>query len=336
MKAYRIRSGANVEGLQLHDEKVRALGPYDVRVAIRAVSLNFRDLMFARGTYLVSGDEARIPCSDGAGEVIEVGTRVSRFKVGARVAGIFFPRWIDGAATAENQEGSLGAGSDGTLAEQVVLNEEALVHLPDHLSYEESATLPCAAVTAWNALFVEGNLKAGNTVLVQGTGGVSIHALQLAHAAGMQTIITSSSDAKLERARKLGADATINYRTTPEWQDEVSRLTRGRGVDFVLEVGGRDTLGRSMAATRVGGEIVVIGGLSGWSAPFESLALVGQSQRLIGLQVGNRRMFEDLNRFMSFAKIHPVVDRTFAFAEAPKAYEYLESGNHFGKVVIVI
>ena len=336
MKAYRIRSGANLEGLGLHDEREPTPGPYDVRVAIRAVSLNFRDLMFARGTYLVAGNEARIPCSDGAGEVLEVGPRVTRFEVGDRVAGIFFPKWIDGAPTIANNEGSLGAGSDGTLAEQIVLNEESLVRLPDHLSYEESATLPCAAVTAWNALFVEGNLKAGDTVLVQGTGGVSIHALQLAHAAGMQTIITSSSDTKLERARKLGADATINYRNTPEWQAEVSRITHGRGVDLVLEVGGRDTLGRSMAATRVGGRIVVIGGLSGWSAPFESLALVGQAQRLIGMQVGNRAMFEDLNRFMSFAKIHPVVDRTFAFAAAREAYQYLESGSHFGKVVIVI
>lgn len=336
MKAYRIRPGANLEGLQLHDEKVPALGPYDVRVAIRAVSLNFRDLMFARGTYLVSGNEPRVPCSDGAGEVIEVGTRVSRFKVGARVAGIFFPKWIDGAPTIENNAGSLGAASDGTLAEQIVLNEESLVGLPDHLGYEEGATLPCAAVTAWNALFVEGDLKAGDTVLLQGTGGVSIHALQLAHAAGLQTIITSSSDTKLERARELGADATVNYRKTPEWQDEVARITRGRGVDLVLEVGGRDTLGRSMAATRVGGGIVVIGGLSGWSTPFESLALVARAQRFIGMQVGNRRMFEDLNRFMGFAKIHPVVDRAFAFAEARQAYAYLESGSHFGKVVILI
>jgi NADPH:quinone reductase-like Zn-dependent oxidoreductase len=334
MKAYRIGFGAGIEGLKLQDEKVPALGPHDVRIAIRAVSLNFRDLMFAHGTYRVSSAEPRIPCSDGAGEVIEVGSQVSRFKVGARVAGTFFPKWIDGEPTPENTEGALGANGDGTLAEQVVLNEESLVRVPDHLSFDEAATLPCAAVTAWNALFVEGGIKAGGTVLIQGTGGVSIHALQLAHAAGLQTIITSSSDAKLESARKLGADATINYRTTPEWQDEVLRITNGRGVDLVLEVGGQDTVRRSIASLRMGGTVAVIGGLSGWGASLEAPSLIGHAGRLIGIFVGHRKMFEDLNRFVSVAKLRPIVDRTFAFTEARQAYEHLESGSHFGKVVI--
>ncbi len=334
MKAYRIISGANIDGLALHDEKSPALGPNDVRVGVRAVSLNFRDLMFARGVYLASLKEPRIPCSDGAGEIIEVGTQVRRFKVGDRVATAFFPRWIDGDPTPLNTVGALGGQSDGTLAEEIVLNEESLVSIPAHMDFAAGATLPCAAVTAWNALFVAGNLKAGDSVLLQGTGGVSIHALQFAHAAGLQTIITSSSDAKLERARTLGAGATINYRSTPEWQDEVLRITGGRGVDAVLEVGGQDTLRRSIAATRLGGIVAVIGVLSGVSFNFDPFPLIAGARQLAGIFVGNRKMFEDLNRLASHAKIQPVVDRTFAFDKARDAYQYLASANHFGKVVI--
>jgi NADPH:quinone reductase-like Zn-dependent oxidoreductase len=336
MKAYQIRSGADIAGLQRTEVRVKELGPHDVRVAIRAVSLNYRDLMFARGGYLVSSTEPRIPACDGAGEVIEVGSQVQRFRKGDRVAAIYFPRWIDGEATPHNTTGTLGAQVDGVLAEQIVINEEALVTIPAHLDFVEAATLPCAGVTAWNSLFVEGKLKAGGSVLLQGTGGVSIHALQLAHAAGAQTVITSSSDAKLEKARKLGADFTINYRTNPEWQDEVLRITGGRGVDVVLEIGGRDTLKRSLAAARTGGVIAVIGGLSGWGSELEFLPLIAGAKRLSGIFVGSRKMFEDLNRVVSAAGIHPVVDRTFGFDQVREAYEHLASGGHFGKVVIRI
>lgn len=334
MKAYRIVSGANIAGLELHEEKRPALGPNEVRVGVRAVSLNFRDLMFARGAYLVTSKEPRIPCSDGAGEVVEIGAKVQRFKVGDRVATTFFPHWIDGEPTPLNTAGALGGERDGTLAEEIVLSEESLVSLPDHMDFAAGATLSCAAVTAWNSLFVAGNLKAGDTVLLQGTGGVSIHALQLAHAAGLQTIITSSSDAKLQRARELGAAATINYRTNPEWQEEVLRITGGRGADLVLEVGGQDTLQRSVVATRMGGTVALIGGLSGWELSVVAFKLIAGARRLAGIFVGSRKMFEDLNRLASLAKIRPVVDRTFPFNEARAAYEYLASGNHFGKVVV--
>lgn len=336
MKAYQIRSGANIAGLQRTEVRPKELGPHDVRVAIRAVSLNYRDLMFAQGAYLVSSTEPRIPACDGAGEIIELGSQVERFRLGDRVAATYFPRWIDGEATPYNTKGTLGAEVDGVLAEQIVIDAEALVTIPAHLDFVQAATLPCAATTAWNSLFVEGRLKAGGSVLLQGTGGVSIHALQLARAAGAQTIITSSSDAKLEKARKLGADATINYRTNPEWQDEVRRITGGRGVDVVLEIGGRDTLRRSMAAARMGAVIAVIGGLSGWSSDLEYMPLIAGTQRLVGIFVGSRKMFEDVNRVVSAAAIHPVVDRAFAFDQVREAYEYLASGNHFGKVVVRI
>jgi NADPH:quinone reductase-like Zn-dependent oxidoreductase len=336
MKAYQVSSGANIAGLRRAEVRAKELGPHDVRVAIHAVSLNYRDLMFARGEYIVSSKEPRIAACDGAGEVIEVGSKVQRFRKGDRVATIYFPKWIDGEATPHNTEGTLGAEDDGVLAEQLVINEEGLVTIPAHLDFVAAATLPCAATTAWNSLFVEGKLKAGGSVLLQGTGGVSIHALQLARAAGVQTIITSSSDAKLEKARKLGADATINYRTNPEWQEEVLRITGGRGVDVVLEIGGRDTLQRSLAAARMGGSVAVIGGLSGWSSETEFMPLVGGAKRLVGIFVGSRKMFEDLNRVVSAAKIHPVVDRTFNFDQAREAYEYLASGTHFGKVTIKV
>jgi NADPH:quinone reductase-like Zn-dependent oxidoreductase len=222
------------------------------------------------------------------------------------------------------------------LAEEVVLHEEALVAIPAHLSYAEAATLPCAAVTAWNALFVEGGLRAGDSVLLLGTGGVSISALQLAKAAGLQTIITSSSDAKLERARALGAAATINYRTMPEWQDEVLRLTDGRGVDLVLEVGGQGTLTRSIASTRMGGTVAIIGGVSGFGGELNPFALIGGAKRLVGIFVGSRSMLEDLNRFLGITGVHPVVDRAFPLHQAREAYTYLKKGEHFGKVVIEV
>lgn len=335
MKAYRISSGGNLASLHRTEEKpVAHLGPHDVRVAIHAVSLNYRDLMISEGTYLSQGKEPVIPGSDGAGEVMEVGAHVTRFRSGDRVTPTFFPHWIDGEATPVNSANPLGADRDGVFAEQVVANEDSLVRIPDHLDYLEAATLPCAAVTAWNALFVQGALEPGQTVLLQGTGGVSIHALQLAHAAGANTIITSSSDTKLERARKLGAGATINYRSNPEWHEEALRLTGGRGVDLVLEIGGRDTLNRSLLSTRMGGIVSVIGGLSGWGTELEYFTLIRGARRLAGIFVGSRKMLEDLYRFIGHARIRPVVDRAFAFDQAREAYEYLKSGNHFGKVVV--
>jgi NADPH:quinone reductase-like Zn-dependent oxidoreductase len=248
----------------------------------------------------------------------------------------FFPDWVDGAPTPEKTANPLGAIADGVLAEEVVLHEEALVAIPAHLSHIEAATLPCAGVTAWNALFVEGGLRAGDSVLLLGTGGVSILALQLAKAAGLRTIVTSSSDEKLERALGLGASATINYTTTPEWQDEVLRLTDGRGVDLVLEVGGQGTLTRSIASTLMGGTVAIIGGVSGFGGELNPFALIGGAKRLSGIFVGSRGMLEDLSRFLSVAEIHPVVDRVFPFAQAREAYTHLERAGHFGKLVIQV
>lgn len=336
MQAYQIQAGQKIAGLERIQRASKALTPNQVRVRMHAVSLNYRDLMIADGTYLSTGDSAVVPGSDGAGEVIEVGAAVTRFGVGDRVAASFFPDWINGAPTPQNTHRALGAVMDGMLAEEVVLHEEAWVAIPPHLDYIQAATIPCAGVTAWNSLFVEGGLKAGDSVLLLGTGGVSIWALQLAKAAGLRTIVTSSSDDKLERARALGASATINYRNTPEWQDEVLQRSGGAGVDLVLEVGGQGTLARSIRSTKMGGTIAIIGGVSGFGGELEPFALIGGAKRLAGIFVGSRSMFEDLNRFLEVAAIRPVVDRVFPFEQAREAYSYLERAGHFGKVVIEV
>jgi NADPH:quinone reductase-like Zn-dependent oxidoreductase len=250
------------------------------------------------------------------------------------VAATYLSDWLDGPPTPEKTAKVPGASIDGMLAEEVVMHEDYLVAVPQHLEFTEAATLTCAGVTAWNALFVEGHVKPGNSVLLLGTGGVSIWALQLAKAAGLRTFITSSSDEKLKRARSLGADETINYRTVPEWHQEVLRLTGGRGVDLVVEVGGHGTLNRSVAATRTGGTIVAVGGVDGFAAELEIMPLLTGAKRLIGISVGSRAMFEDLNRFVAAARIRPVIDRIFGFDQAREALAYLGSSGHFGKIVI--
>ncbi|AOK18759.1 NADPH:quinone oxidoreductase [Burkholderia cepacia] len=335
MHAWQVKPGTGIAGLQRIDAPRRPVGPNDVVVKIHSAGLNYRDLMFARGDYLGIGKEALIPVADGAGEVIETGRDVTRFKPGDRVINTYFPRWIDGPPTPQKTAGSPGAQFDGVLAEHFVSDEAALVAIPAHLDYDEAATLSCAGITAWNALFADGGLRPGATVVLLGTGGVSIVALQLAHAAGLRTIVTSSSDAKLERARALGADATINYRAAPEWQHDVLRLTDGAGADLVVEVGGKDTLPRSVAATKMGGTVSVIGGLSSFGGPeLGLLSLIGGIRRLQGIMVGSRAMLDAVAGLVDARKIKPVVDRVFGFDEAPQAYAYLQSGQHFGKVVI--
>ncbi|MDN7700240.1 NAD(P)-dependent alcohol dehydrogenase [Burkholderia semiarida] len=335
MHAWQIKPGDGIAGLGRVDATEHPVGPTDVVVKIHSAALNYRDLMFARGDYLGIGKDALIPVADGAGEVVETGRDVTRFKPGDRVINTYFPRWIDGPPTPYKVSGSPGAQFDGVLAERFVADETALVAIPAHLDYDKAATLSCAGVTAWNALFVDGGLAPGATVVLLGTGGVSIIALQLAQAAGLRTIVTSSSDAKLEHARALGANATINYRAKPEWQNEVLRLTGGAGADLVVEVGGRDTLPRSVAATKLGGLVSVIGGLSSFGGPeLALLPLIGGFRRLHGFMVGSRTMLDDVVRLVDAKRIEPVVDRVFGFDEAPQAYAYLESGQHFGKVVI--
>jgi NADPH:quinone reductase-like Zn-dependent oxidoreductase len=334
MKAYRLTPGSGVKGLELVEVTALEPGPNQVRVRVRAVSLNYRDLMMARGTYLASSGRQLVPASDAAGEVIAAGAAVRRFKAGDRVATTFFPNWIDGAPTPEKTAQTWGGSIDGVLAQEIVVNEQALVSVPRHLDFNQAATLTCAGVTAWNALFVTAGLKAGDSVLLLGTGGVSIWGLQLAKAAGLQAVITSSSDEKLARAKQLGADLTINYQNTPEWHEQVLRATGG--VHLVIEVGGTGTLKRSVAATRMGGTIAIVGGVSGFGGDFEPFALIGGSRSLSGIFVGSRQMMEDLNRLVEVAALHPVVDRVFPFESAREAFEFLEAGKHFGKVVIQV
>ena len=326
MKAYRLTPGAGIDGIEAVDLPDPQPGPGEVVVRVRATSLNYRDLgILGRGT------EPIIPLSDGAGEIAAIGEGV-RLAPGDRVAGCFLPYWIDGEVAPAYQRSALGGGdSNGMLAEQVVLRADAVVRIPSHMTYEEAATLPCAAVTAWNAMFVQAQVHPGQTVLLLGTGGVSIFGLQLGVLAGLRTIITSSSDEKLERARELGAHHTLNYKHIPDWERAVLDATDGRGVDLVLEVGGAATFAQSMAATRAGGHVALIGGLAGAAA---EVPLVARNVRATRIFVGSRRMFEDLNRAVEVAEVRPVIDRTFEFDEALEAYRYFESQAHIGKVVI--
>jgi NADPH:quinone reductase-like Zn-dependent oxidoreductase len=334
MKTWRVPAGGQIDGLRLGDELPAALGPGLVRVKMKATSLNFRDLAVVQGWYPVSTKDPLVPGSDGAGLVAETGPGVTGLKVGDRVATIFFPDWQDGRMTGAGIATALGGGRTGTFAEEIVLPETALVKCPAHLDDAQAATLTCAGVTAWHALFHTGYLPPGGTVLLLGTGGVSIWALLLAKAAGMRVIITSSSDAKLERARALGADGTINYVTTPEWSAEVRRLNGGEGVDTVLEVGGEKTVNHSIASVRPQGTVVIIGAVSGFGGGILPRSLISGATRVQGIYVGSRRMHEELARFVDLKKISPVVDRTFAFAEVPEAYRQFQAGKHFGKVAV--
>ena len=335
MRAYQILPGSNIDGLQCVDYPERELAPGEVRMRVHAVSLNYRDLMVASGNYLVNVDDPIIPCSDGAGEVLAVGSGVTRLQVGDRVAASFFPYWQDGRTAPEKVRHALGGDIDGMLAEEVVLHEDALAKIPASLSFIEAATMPCAGVTAWNAIFVSSNgIKPGDTVLLLGTGGVSVLGLQLARAAGLRTIITSSSDEKLQRARELGAHHTINYQAIPEWHEEVLALTQGRGADVVLEVGGQGTVNRSVSAAAMGGTVAIIGGVSGFGGEVNPASLLSSAKRMVGIFVGSRAMLEEVMRFADVTGLKPVIDRVFPFAQAQDAYRYMESGSHFGKVVI--
>ena len=313
-------------------------GPKQVLVRVRAVSLNQRDMAVTRGQYGGTGGGAmvgKVPLSDGAGEVVAVGSGATRFRVGDRVAGIFFARWIDGHRTADTLASARGgAGMDGMLSEFVAGDENGFVKIPDYLSFEEGATLPCTGVTAYRALFVEGRLKKGEFVLLEGTGGVSTFGLQFAAAAGARPIITSSSDDKIAKVKTMGAFGTVNYRTNPDWQKEVRKLTGDAGVDHVLEVGGRDTLPRALEALAYDGHIALIGGLSGFASDLPAGRLLGMGARVTGIYVGSRADFEAMNRFMIEHKIRPLIDKVFPFEESPQAFELMDNGSYLGKIVI--
>lgn len=313
---------------------VRAPDAGEVLLRVRATSLNRRDVMVMRGFYPVGAKDTLVPLSDGAGEIVAVGPGVSRVKVGDRVAAIFFQNWLDGRPTAQTNASALGGGIDGMLSEYVTLSAEGVVPLPSGFSFEEGATLPCAAVTAWNGLFTRGRIQAGDRVLLQGTGGVSIFGLQFVVAAGATALITSSSTAKRERALALGASSAIDYRSTPEWSAAVRAATNDVGVHHVLEVGGSGTLKQSLESLAPGGHIAIIGGLSGFGGDIPALSLIGRSASVSGIFVGSRRDFEDMNSFINKHRIKPVIDRVFDFKDAVSAFEWMESGSHFGKIVI--
>lgn len=321
--------------LQLREgAPVRAPAANEVVVRVRATSLNRRDIMVMRGFYPVGAKETLVPLSDGAGEIVATGSAVSRVKVGDRVAAIFFQNWLNGRPDSSTGATALGGGIDGMLAQYVTLSENGVVPLPASYSFEEGATLPCAAVTAWNGLMTRGGMGAGDYVLLQGTGGVSIFGLQFAAAAGARPLITSSSDDKLARASKLGATATINYKSTPEWAAAVRAATGGIGVHHVLEVGGSGTLKQSLDALAFGGHVAIIGGLSGFGGDIPAAALIGRSASVSGIFVGSRKNFVDMNAFIDSHKIKPIIDREFDFKDAEAAFAWMDTGSHFGKIVI--
>jgi len=333
VKAFEIRDYQGIDSLSLVERPEPRPGPGHVLVRVRAASLNYRDLLIIMGLYGRNLPLPLTPLSDCAGEAVETGEGVSRVKPGDRVAGIFMQSWISGGVTEDKGRSALGGAIDGVLAEYVVFREDGVVPVPEHLSDEEAATLPCAGVTAWHAVIEQGS-KPGQSVLVLGTGGVSLFALQFAVMAGARVIVTSGSDAKLARALALGASEGINYRASPDWERRVREITGGRGVDCVVEVGGAGTLPRSLRAVRTGGLISLIGVLTGGTGEVNPMPVIMKAVRIQGIFVGSREMFESMNRAIDLHRLRPVVDRVFPFEDAREAYRYLESGTHFGKVVL--
>jgi NADPH:quinone reductase-like Zn-dependent oxidoreductase len=335
MKFFEIREAFGIDHLVLAHRAQPSPDHGQAVVRVRAVSLNYRDLLVVNGLYNSRIHLPFTPFSDGAGEVVAVGEGVSRVKVGDRVAGIFMQDWLAGELTEAKAKSALGGGEKGMLAEYVVLAEDGLVHIPQHLSYEEASTLPCAAVTAWHALMEIGP-RPGERVLLLGTGGVSIFSLQFAEMTGLEVIITSGSDEKLEKAIQLGAAHGINYKAVPDWGGRVRELAGGNGVDIVVEVGGAGTLPQSLKAVRTGGRISLIGVLTGTSGEINPLPVVMKNICVQGIMVGSREMFESMNRAISQHRLRPVIDRVFSFEQARDALRYMESAAHFGKICITM
>jgi NADPH:quinone reductase-like Zn-dependent oxidoreductase len=335
MRVWQI-SSFGIDSLEFIEHPTLAPGPGEVLVRVRAVSFNFRDLLVVKGSYNPKMKLPRIPCSDGAGEVVAVGDSVTSLKPGDRVAATFMQNWLDGPIDRAKSRGALGGDIDGMLAEYVVLKETGLVRIPEHLSFQEAATLPCAAVTAWNALRAA-KLTPGATVLIQGTGGVSIFVLQLARLSGARVLGISSSDAKLERAFSLGLDGGLNYTDNPDWDRWVLNQTDGEGVDLVVEVGGLKTLPRSLKAVRIGGTIAQVGVLSGSDdpVPFPIGSILHKCVHIQGIYVGSRKDFEDLNRAISLVGLRPVGEN-FHWSQAREVLLRMEESSHFGKLVVTI
>lgn len=334
MLAFEIQNNSGHWGLALSDRPDPRPGGGDVTVKISARSLNFRDTLIRIGTYNPRMPLPLIPLSDGVGTIVETGRNVSVRTVGERVACLFSPNWIEGEPTPAKLFPTLGAETDGTLAEYVVLPESAVVSVPEYLTDEEASTLPCAAVTAWNALFGESPPSPGERILIQGTGDVALFALQFARIAGLELIVLSRSDDKLERAKTLGAATGINTLTIPEWGKHLLDLTDGQGVEHVLELGGTETFSQSLQALRTNGRISVIGGLSGFTAEVSLGQIIRKTARLKGLLVGSKVSFEAMNSALESHRLKPVIDRAFTFSDSLQAYEHKLHGNPFGKVVI--
>jgi NADPH:quinone reductase-like Zn-dependent oxidoreductase len=334
MRLYQLQQPGSPAGLKLVEAPSLKPGPGQVVVRMRACALNHRDLNIVGGNYTrhnVKGNV--IPLSDGAGEIAALGSGVTRWQMGDRVAPIFTQRWLGGECLLEYMSTSLGGQIDGVLAEEIVLSEEGLVRIPAHLSFEEAATLPCAAVTAWNAAMEKGRLRPGQTLVTLGTGGVSLFAAQFGLLTGAHVIATTGSNDKAARLRQMGIADVINYRTTPEWHRTVRELTGGRGADVIVDVGGPGSVAKSIAAIRYSGHVSVVGNLAG-QATIDPAQLFARRASMCGIQVGSRDMFEAMNRALEVGGMKPVIDRVFEFDEVHAAYEYLASGQHFGKVVI--
>lgn len=334
MEVWQLTDGFGIDHLQRITRPDPAPGPHDVLLEMKAASLNYRDVLAVNGGYAPRAQPPLIPVSDGVGVVIAAGAAVTRVRIGDRVCPMFFQDWIGGEARQAKMFTSLGGPVDGTLAQLMCLGEQGVAVVPEHLSDEQAATLPCAALTAWSALAAQGDVGPGDTVLVQGTGGVALFALQFAKLMGARVILTSSRDDKLARGRQLGADEAINYRATPDWDRVVKDMTGGEGCDHVIELGGADTLARSIRAARIGGSISVIGVLSGAKAEMALPLVVMRNLRLQGITVGSRDGFEAMCRAVARHRLHPVIDRVFSFDDAPAAFRHLAAARHFGKVCI--
>lgn len=334
MKVLEIQGSFGLQNLTVTERPRPELGKGEVLVRMRAASINYRDFLMIEGSYNPKQPLPLIPCSDGAGEVVAVGEGVTRFAVGDRVTTLFSQRWFSGEPQRDLRQSTLGGPLDGTLSQFMVLSEDGVMPSPAHLSDEQAATLTCAGLTAWSALVTHGDLRAGDRVLVLGTGGVSVFALQFARMLGARVIVTSSSDEKLERAKQLGASFGINYRTTPKWAAAVKELTAGQGVDHVVEVGGADTLPQSVRAVRPGGQISLVGNLTGGVLDFNIIPVFMRHLRIQGVLVGHRESFEAMSRAIEEHRMQPVVDRVFPWTEARQAFEYLTSGRHFGKICL--
>jgi NADPH:quinone reductase-like Zn-dependent oxidoreductase len=333
MKAY-TTLGDGIERLKLVEQPVPKLKSNEILVKMTAASLNYRDLLVVKGLEHWKPHVERVPVSDGVGEIAAIGDSVSRWKIGDRVAGIFLPGWLNGELTTKKNALSLGGAADGVLAEYVRFDERAVVRIPGNLSDVESATLPVAAITAWHAVARRSRIQPNETVLIEGTGGVSLFALQFAPALGARPVVISSKEEKLEKVKEFGAYETINYKTFPDWEKKILEITNGEGVDHVIETIGGENLNRALEAVKTSGTISFIGLIAGLKAPINTYQFVMKNVSIYGIETGSREMFEEMNCFIEENQIKPVIDRTFAFDEIQTALKYLESGRHFGKITV--